>query len=88
MLEHEDHGMMATFEVVSEGAGQKRSQGLEQIVQRDVEPSERDVVTNVISAARDGSPAPASLLGTSGKTPQRSRYLCEFDPGHHARRGR
>ena len=88
MLEHEDHGMMATFEVVPEGTSQKRSQGLDQIVQRDVEESERDLVTGVISAARGGMPAPASLLGTSRRTPQRSSYLCEFDPAHHARRGR
>ena len=88
MLEHEDHGMMTTFEVVPDAARREKARGLDEVVRRDVEEADRGLVMDVIAAARGGAPAPASTLRASHRSPARSRYLCEIDPAHHARRGR
>jgi FtsP/CotA-like multicopper oxidase with cupredoxin domain len=65
MLQHEDHGMMTSFEVVKPGQGDAGPAGLDQALPRSiVDPVHRRLVRRVIEGARDGAPAPRSLLPT------------------------
>jgi spore coat protein A len=65
MLQHEDHGMMTTFEVVPPGEGDLPAlpASREAALQRDVpDPVVRSHVDSVCDAARGGKPAPVWVL--------------------------
>ncbi|HUR51805.1 MAG TPA: multicopper oxidase domain-containing protein [Mycobacteriales bacterium] len=63
MLQHEDHGMMTSFEVVKPGQGDAGPVGLESALSRSIsDPVHRAQVRRVVEAARGGRPAPASAL--------------------------
>jgi hypothetical protein len=69
MLQHEDHGMMTAFEVVRPGTGDGGLPGLDEALGRSVpDPVHRERVRRVVDAARDGRPAPASVLPTVRET--------------------
>jgi spore coat protein A len=65
MLQHEDHGMMTAFEVVKRGQGDAGPAGLDLALTRSIpDPVHRRLVRRVVEGARDGAPAPRSLLPT------------------------
>jgi hypothetical protein len=66
MLQHEDHGMMTTFEVVPPGQGDAPTAGLAGALERSIaDPGVRRKVAAVIAAATDGRPAPVLKAGSS-----------------------
>ncbi|MFN2539294.1 MAG: multicopper oxidase family protein [Mycobacteriales bacterium] len=66
MLQHEDHGMMTTFEVVRPGQGDAPTAGLTAALERSIpDPAVRRQVRQVIAGATGGHPAPALGKGTS-----------------------
>jgi spore coat protein A len=66
MLQHEDHGMMTTFEVVPPGQGDAHAAGLAGALARSIpDPGVRRKVAAVIAAAAHGRPAPVLKAGTS-----------------------
>lgn len=68
MLQHEDHGMMTAFEVVKPGQGDAVEPGLEAALTRSIPDAvHRDRVRRVIAGARDGRPAPTSLLPSAAE---------------------
>ena len=63
MLQHEDHGMMTSFEVVKPWQGDAGPAGLHEALTRSIpDPVHRALVRRVIDNARDGRPAPTSVL--------------------------
>lgn len=65
MLQHEDHGVMATFEVVEAGQGDlpAGTSSLQAALARDVaDPAVRSGTQACIESARDGQPAPLEVL--------------------------
>jgi spore coat protein A len=63
MLQHEDHGMMTTFEVVEPGHGDRVVPGLDAALYRSIaSPGLRRQIEQVVRAAVDGRPAPATAL--------------------------
>jgi spore coat protein A, manganese oxidase len=64
MLDHEDHGMMTTFEVVEPGQGDLPAgavPGLPAALERSVEPWAQGAVRTVLAGAVAGRPAPVPL---------------------------
>lgn len=89
MLEHEDHGMMNTWEVVEPGQGD-RPAGLGSVVEAlaaDMATAESlSVAQAVIGAARNGRPAPMSLLnrlnvgrGVVTDIPSQAALYCDLN---------
>ena len=84
MLEHEDHGMMSTFEVVAPGASDRPAEGLGSALAASIPNEvERERVRDIIATARAGRPAPAALLAKGAQpratAPARAPdYLCEL----------
>jgi hypothetical protein len=63
MLQHEDHGMMTSFEVVPKGQGDGGLPGLDAALERSIaDPVHRTLVRRVIDGAQGGAPAPRHLL--------------------------
>ena len=65
MLQHEDHGMMTTFEVVKPGAGDLPAgpSSLDAALARDIaDPVVRAGMASCIGAARHGIPAPVDVI--------------------------
>jgi len=84
MLQHEDHGMMTGFEVVRPGTGDGGLPGLGPALERSIpDPVHRAQVRRVIDAARDGLPAPASVLPTArdAATASLAQLLASDRPG-------
>ena len=83
MLQHEDHGMMTAFEVVKPGAGDGGLPGLERALNRSIaDPVVRSQVRALVGAAKDGKPAPASLLPTPADIAQASLVELLRGPGY------
>ena len=64
MLEHEDHGMMTTWEVVESGGDDGVAPApLDVVLERDMADAvSADIAREVITAAKDGQPAPLALI--------------------------
>ena len=76
MLEHEDHGMMTTYEVVTAASSDRPGGDLDAVIDRTIpDPAVRDRVRGVVGAARGGSPAPAAFLAPSARLPD--GYRCD-----------
>ena len=74
MLQHEDHGMMTTFEVVKPGEGDLPAgpSSVEAALARDIaDPVVRAGMAACVAAARDGEPAPIDTISrcASGAAP-------------------
>jgi spore coat protein A len=69
MLQHEDHGMMTSFEVVPPGQGDAGPAGVSDALERSIDnPVVRRKVADVIAAAVHGRPAPLLRSGSSMAT--------------------
>ena len=90
MLEHEDHGMMTTFEVVGAGEGDRVAHdSAEAAVSALVRGADAQAATlAVLRAARGGRPAPANLLaalnapyGEVTGPPSQASLYCRLNDG-------
>lgn len=79
MVEHEDHGMMASFEVVPPASSDRAAPGLAAAVLRDVAgDAAQQQVLAIVAAARRGRPAARALLGAVGAPGAASPAVCRL----------